>query len=364
MTVCSTPDDPKGSKKIYQKYGVLHSNDCVDLCCTTPQLRNMHRLMAHTLHILLLGLSVVFTSCDNAEGPKVPTAAGRGLGPAAIKRDAVDLPRETADPIVAWVNSETILESKLQLSVDRTRGPSNPALGAEQRRSMTLENLIDQVLVSQWLKEQPTGVSVGAVDAEVERLTQEIYGSRAELLRNLDTRQQTFEEFRHRVGEELAAEALLAPADVSETEIADLYREAANRPSSQTLVHLTSALLPAEYDRAKLEAVATDADFLALPGRHNSLGWVRREALGENLARAILAVEPPGRTPPMPTPGGLVVEVYWVHERKEEPTAHFTELEPILRRRAKDMAVARARADLVRRLRESAEIRYASGSTN
>jgi hypothetical protein len=85
------------------------------------------------------------------------------------------------------------------------------------------------------------------------------------------------------------------------------------------------------------------------------LDRVEETSMSEALSAEVAAVDPPGVSRPVSTPGGF--QVYWVHEKTTEPTDHFRELEPILRRRARAMRLSKAREDLVRELRSTAEIR-------
>lgn len=319
--------------------------------------------MAHTFLIAVLGLGLTLSGCDTQPPAKVPREAGRALHPAEVKRmAAVVQPAPIGDPIVAWVNDEPIHASSVEAHVQRTRGAANPAL-VDGRREHVLQRLIDERLIEQWLSKQELEVPEGEIDAAIERKARTIFGDAPAFAEYLAQRRMTLSEYRAQTRGELAQARLLGGAEVSMDALRDLYREVANRPASRIRLNLSSVLLSADHglSEAQLRHIEDESAFRELPGRQVALGWVERDSLGESLARAILAVTPPGGTAPLQTPAGT--EIYWVHELRDEPTPHFVEVEPTLRRRAEDISIGQARADLLRQLRASGSVRLADPAT-
>lgn len=315
--------------------------------------------MAYTLPVLfVLGFAVLSSGCDNAKQEKVPRETGESLHPAPVVEKVVEPAPAPQDEVVAWVNDEEISARELSNEVARLRAPIRGV--PPERRAQVLQRMIDERLIAQWSKDHL--VVDAAVDAELHRLEAEVFGGRDGLMRHLDERDLTIEEFRAQVRVDLSAAEKLAESEPpEEASLMALYREVTNRPPKRTLVRLSSVLIDPKADPRvvdpQLASVDSAASFSRLPGRQRSLGWVDRTAIGESLARVVFAVEPPGRSSPVATPAGT--EIYWVHERTDEATPHFRELEPLLIKRAQEMQLSHARADLLRRLRESAEIRIA-----
>lgn len=314
--------------------------------------------MAHTLAGLIAwGIAVLLFGCDNTTAPKVPRDATGGITPVefALAPVTPEIAPEDEDPVLAWVNGEAIHESDLSQNLHRVRARNPHGAIDDARREQVLLALIDERLIDQWLADRVAPVSADDVDAELQRVTHEVFGSRESLLRHLDRRNTTLTDYRAALRRTLAERKLLSAeiAPTTDEALSDLYREVANRPATRTRLLLSSVLVGSGIG-GDFVGVKSEGDFKHIPGRHVALGWVEREAMSDQLARTVLAVDAPGASQPVSTPAGT--ELYWVHERTETFTPHFSELEPLLRGRAKDISISHARSELLRRLRKSSKV--------
>ena len=277
----------------------------------------MHRNMSHIRsRFVLILASASLLACDSPTDRKVPSKAGQALSPAVFEQGSTPTaivakpPSPVAtDPVVATVDGHAIRASQIAPHLPRELGRDPADVAA--RRARVIQALVDEQLVASWF--QQSRPDQNPQDREHLRL------------------------------------ALQVPSP-SHDAVRQLYAEVTGRP-------------PYTY-RYELSSVAVDgvapsapgaAEFARLRGRRTPRGWVNREDLVPTLAQALDAREVPGAVV-VHGAGPQSSEVYWVHARQESPTEHFSRLQAMIRERATDIAVARAREAKIRQLRQTAEI--------
>ena len=142
-------------------------------------------------------------------------------------------PAPPRNEVVAWVNDEEISASALSQELQRLRTPIRNV--SPSRREQVLQRMIDERLLAQWSADHV--VVEAAVDTELQRLEGEVFGGRDGLMRHLDDRDLTVDEFRERLRVELSTTEKLAPTEPPDSiTLASMYREVTNRPPTQMLV--------------------------------------------------------------------------------------------------------------------------------
>ncbi len=237
--------------------------------------------------------------------------------------------RETVDRIVAVVGDKVILASELasqmQLTVlQRGRQPKSEAEIDQLKKDVLDEMISDQLFLV--AAEQDTSVNVSddevnqALDQHVARISGN-FATTEEFEAALAAEGLTLRDLKKRYRDDVRSQLLkqrligrrLQSVSVSRHEVEEFYNQFRDslpaQPEAVKLAHILLAVAPSEKVEDSVQAVAADlrqqvldgADFGAISTRYSSrgaganggdLGWISRDDVVEDFARAAFSLQP------------------------------------------------------------------------
>jgi peptidyl-prolyl cis-trans isomerase C len=240
------------------------------------------------IFLLLLAGTLLIAACGSVT--EVPAPTGVTPPPSSVPPTSTPtlvLPSPTPVPLAARVNGEEITLAEFEAELARYQAAiEDPAAGsASDARQKVLDELVDQVLLSQGAREAGFSLSENEVQARLEALAEEAGGDIV-MAEWLAAYHYTEESFLY------ALERSLAVAWMRDSLIASV-------PSSAEQVHARQILLHNEEQaREVLARLGAGEDFLSLatefePLTSGDLGWFPRGYLLEPaVEEAAFALEP------------------------------------------------------------------------
>lgn len=340
---------------------------------------------------VLLAFATFFMGCENEDdyyswSHEPTTAEETDQKVLAATRDWAHGDVNHLD-VVVRVNERDIRQADVERRVERiaelyrhTRRPFDAEM-REVKRIEVVERLVDQELLRQYISTRGISLAPDAVDRKMEERIKTRFGTAETFRRYLETEGISAADFRRKLHDEMALEALLEEEISIDVPSEEALREhferiAQRRPVGERVRASTFSIrVPTNADEAtklrireslqeSLQRVDSGDSFLQLAERIGQGGntskleqlrWVERHQLHPLAGRAIFGTSmDSGLSEIITTPMGF--EVYWVHERRPAGIRQFDEVKAHLHYRARQAALAERREQLIKELREEASI--------
>jgi len=257
---------------------------------------------------------------------------------------------------VATVNGRSISRDELYQSMYNRVGPA------------TLEQIIVRVLVEQEAKKAGVSVSDSDLQAEIQKMIDEQYGSEAMFEAALEYYGMTRETFEEEWRTYLTAEKILRPTvSASDEEIQayfEAHREELNQKESVTLRQIVTATK--DEAQAVLQELRSGADFADLARQKSTdaasrdnggnLGKVYRGDLSTEVESVIFDLEIGEFSEPVETEGGFAV--FSVTEKTKAREVNLDEVKKKVEELVLDEKIKSALTDWINQIRSNANVKY------
>lgn len=287
---------------------------------------------------------------------------------------------EIIERVVAVVNGEPLLLSEL-----RTRAaPFLPRLmQAPEIQRMTLmqqlydellTQLIDERLLEQEARKLSVSVASGDIDRAIENVQRGSGLQEAEFWEAVRNQGFTREQYRADVRRQLVRlkvvnQKVRSRVNITEEDVRRRYEELLRSSRSSAEFHVAHVFVPVEESTATQLAAArqkaeqirgglTAQNFEAMMAEYGGgdLGWVRQGDLPENLANALISLEPGQIGEPVRGPAGY--HIFLLRERREgeQGIGSYEEVKNDLYRDMMDQAMAKQEVAYIGELRKQSLI--------
>lgn len=219
------------------------------------------------------------------------------------------------DRIVATVNSEVITLSDLQ----DAEGAQGRAAGGEERKKKILDELIDDLLFQQALKETKIEVTDEDVSRAISNILSQNRITLNQLVSELSSKGISYEHYRKQMEREIRKvkfiNQVIGPqVKISEQDLRDYYQKQQERFRGSHRAHIAEAVIPLgdvtsqdEFDRRFAEAQKLAKRPQEKEGRFTDLGDVDLKSLDPLVASAVRRLKIGEVSPPIVSPERIVV---------------------------------------------------------